>query len=52
MMVMCNKQHLSYMWDWIREKFKQHWGWIKKALLIKKLVLQLNKTRKLEWTYI
>ena len=36
MMVMCNKQHLSNMWDWIREKFKQHWGWIKKALLIKK----------------
>ena len=31
------KQYLSNIWSSVREKAKQHWGWVeKKALLIKK----------------
>ena len=36
MMVICIKQHLSNIGIWINEKVKQHWDWVKKALLIKK----------------
>ena len=37
MMVMCNKQHPSNIWGWIREKVKQHrLSWKKKMFLIKK----------------
>ena len=39
MMVMCNKQHLSNIWNWIHKKIKQHWGGVEKKLLfIKKTV--------------
>ena len=30
MMAVCIKQHLSDIWNSIHEKFKQHWGWVKK----------------------
>ena len=37
MMLLCINQHLSNIWSWIHEKFKQHLGWVeKKVLLIKK----------------
>ena len=36
MMFICIKQHLSNIRSWIREKVKQHWGWVEKALPIKK----------------
>ena len=26
MTVMCNKQHLSHIWNWIREEVKEHWS--------------------------
>ena len=29
-MSICNKQHLSNIWCSIREKVKQHWGWVEK----------------------
>ena len=29
-MVICIKQHLSNIWNSIRKKVKQHWGWIEK----------------------
>ena len=35
MMVICIEQHLSNNWSSMHEKVKQHWGWVKKALLIK-----------------
>ena len=38
MMFICIKQHLSNIWSSVHEKFKQHWGWVEKALLIKKRV--------------
>ena len=37
MMVICIKQHLSNIWSSIHEKVKQHWGWVEKMLLIKKV---------------
>ena len=45
MVVMCNKQHLSNIWSWIHEKFKQYWGWVEKeALLIKKKLVAQQST--------
>ena len=29
-MPLCNKQHLRNKWGSIREKVKQHWGWVEK----------------------
>ena len=36
MMVMCNKHHLSNIWNWIYGKVKQHWGWVEKKRCLKK----------------
>ena len=27
------KQHISNIWSSIREKVKQHWGWVKKSCI-------------------
>ena len=29
-MVMCNKQHLSNIWNWIHEQNEQYAGWVEK----------------------
>ena len=37
MMIICIKQHLSNIGSSVREKVKQHWGWVeKKCCLFKK----------------
>ena len=45
------KQHLSNTWSSIQEKVKQHWAELKKALLIKKSVLQKLKRHNMEQLY-
>ena len=45
-MLICIKQHLSNTWRSIHEEVKQHWGCVKKALLIKKRVAVVVKTKK------
>ena len=43
------KKHLSNICDSIREKVKQHWGWVeKKALHIKKPVIHQKKKKKMK----
>ena len=32
-MVIFVKQHVSNIWSSIREKVKQHWGWVKKVCI-------------------
>ena len=47
------KQPLSNIWSSIREKVKQHWGWVEKiAFLIKKRVNRLYSTIPIEiWLF-
>ena len=36
MMLICIKQHLSYIWSSIHRKVKQHCGWVEKSIAYKK----------------
>ena len=36
MMITYFKQHLCIIWSSIREKVKQHWGWVEKKYYLQK----------------